>query len=618
MAAIPNFCTAITLITLSFTRDICALTVNWTSTPPTYTIQPEILPRKTRAMAVGYDADNQTILLFGGFDSILQKQFIKFSITQNTFIDEGTAYLSQGTYSYAQHYTQLDNHLWMLRGAHFIDFDIATYTAYYPNITVPIDIRLAGCLTSSQNHLIVVGGGDQRSSTTGNMSYYLNTTQMYSITNAHWLQNLPTMTQARSAASCIVVNDKLYAIGGTNQYKTDTVEKLNVANINDATWIQSQSWELISGALNFPITRTRVVAHGQYIIQIGGLIQSGWNIMPYVNVIDTQTGTAQFMNNLPFRNVLSAPIIVNDVLHIFGGYTRDESGWYSVDTHIVSYLPPVETKAPTDNPTAATMTPSTNPTEAPSDHPSATTTVPSTQPTVHPISVPTRSTALQTLTALQPTIEQLSTSSMASHLPSGTPMLSRKQDPLLIVYVASGSVSLVLVLTAVVFCFWGYQEKIQKIDKHISANISNHDVHVSSAINLQHDNIQMNTSDEDIYDVTPHEIEGDVVRINCNNDDEMYTQAGQQNEGRDEDNGAPTNRGSVMHISDDVITAGNDVNEEQKEDVILDAMLSDILEMQNLDPNKIHQINLNNAVDQANDIDRDNSDSDESDKIYQH
>eukprot|EP01084_Bolivina_argentea_P287075 492541_1 len=48
----------------------------------------------------------------------------------------------------------------------------------------------------------------------------------------------------------------------------------------------------------------------------------------------------------------------------------------------------------------------------------------------------------------------------------------------------------------------------------------------------------------------------------------------------------PTNRGSVMHISDDTApeTAGNDDNEEQKEDV----------EMQNLDPNKIHQINLNN------------------------
>eukprot|EP01083_Nonionella_stella_P299597 1018421_1 len=50
----------------------------------------------------------------------------------------------------------------------------------------------------------------------------------------------------------------------------------------------------------------------------------------------------------------------------------------------------------------------------------------------------------------------------------------------------------------------------------------------------------------------------------------------------------PTDRGSVMHISDDTApeTAGNDDNEEQKEDV----------EMQNLDPNKIHQINLNNSV----------------------
>eukprot|EP01083_Nonionella_stella_P271803 921370_1 len=70
----------------------------------------------------------------------------------------------------------------------------------------------------------------------------------------------------------------------------------------------------------------------------------------------------------------------------------------------------------------------------------------------------------------------------------------------------------------------------------------------------------------------------------------------------------PTDRGSVMHISDDTApeTAGNDDNEEQKEDV----------EMQNLDPNKIHQINLNNSVNRHRA--RSNSDTDESDKIYQH
>eukprot|EP01083_Nonionella_stella_P129277 392188_1 len=76
-----------------------------------------------------------------------------------------------------------------------------------------------------------------------------------------------------------------------------------------------------------------------------------------------------------------------------------------------------------------------------------------------------------------------------------------------------------------------------------------------------------------------------------------------------------TDRGSVMHISDDTVpTAGNYENEEQKEDVMLDSMLCDIVEMQNLDPNKIHQINLNNSVNQVNN----NSDTDESDTIYQH
>eukprot|EP01083_Nonionella_stella_P000535 1516_1 len=52
---------------------------------------------------------------------------------------------------------------------------------------------------------------------------------------------------------------------------------------------------------------------------------------------------------------------------------------------------------------------------------------------------------------------------------------------------------------------------------------------------------------------------------------------------------------------------------EQKEDIVLDNMLSEVLEMQKANPDKIHQMNVDAAVDQKENV----SDSDESDHMYQ-
>eukprot|EP01083_Nonionella_stella_P112649 331646_1 len=170
--------------------------------------------------------------------------------------------------------------------------------------------------------------------------------------------------------------------------------------------------------------------------------------------------------------------------------------------------------------------------------------------------LPTVPTTHQTLAAPQPSVTELSTS--ANQFPAVTPILYRQHDPLLIIYVAAGAVSFIIILTAVVFYFCRAQTKIQEIDKRISANISNHNLYVVTN--------NANSSDE-------RDDEGDVVRINCNDDDDETVKGledDQESEGCDEDTKATT-RGSVMHISDDVVpnddaTGGNDVNEEQKEE----------------------------------------------------
>eukprot|EP01083_Nonionella_stella_P244886 851873_1 len=223
------------------------------------------------------------------------------------------------------------------------------------------------------------------------------------------------------------------------------------------------------------------------------------------------------------------------------------------------------TTVPTQDPTAKpTMSPSHNPINNPTNEPRNVSTP---VPTKVRSALPTAPIALQTLTALEPTVNELSTSS--SELPIVTPMLSRstKPDLLLIVCVAAGAVSLIFILTAGAYWVWRSQTKIQEIDKHISANISNHNLDAFPGA------VQINTSYEDRIGCA---MEDDVIRINCNGDVRgnvlaEQLEADQQDEGHDGDNNGATTRGSVMHISDDVVpndhvTSGNDVNEEQKED----------------------------------------------------
>eukprot|EP01084_Bolivina_argentea_P214195 363686_1 len=58
----------------------------------------------------------------------------------------------------------------------------------------------------------------------------------------------------------------------------------------------------------------------------------------------------------------------------------------------------------------------------------------------------------------------------------------------------------------------------------------------------------------------------------------------------------------------------NEYNEQDnKEDILLDEMLSDILKMESLDPNKIHEMNVNNVIDKQNN----DSDSENSDNMYE-
>eukprot|EP01083_Nonionella_stella_P076108 207221_1 len=139
------------------------------------------LPRADSCFAIGYDAVNDTILIFGGY--VNQRQFVTFK--DNIFTDINQTYLTeaQQTYSFAQHYTQMGDNLWMIRddGEGFVVVNTRTYEAIVPPINITKTVTDAGCLTSTPGFLIVSGGARVDG------YFKMNDVQIYDIVNNEWI-----------------------------------------------------------------------------------------------------------------------------------------------------------------------------------------------------------------------------------------------------------------------------------------------------------------------------------------------------------------------------------------------------------------------------------------------
>eukprot|EP01083_Nonionella_stella_P274577 932123_1 len=271
------------------------------------------MPVALWSFAIGYDATNDTILLLGGEHT--ERQLTLFQIQNNTFVSRGSTFLpsAHATYSLSQHYTQLNDQLWMLdsNGEKFIRMDLKSYTSYSPSTTLPISVDQYGCLTSSDDHLIVIR----------------RQVQIYNINDNQWLSNVPTLQQPRGHLACAVVNKHVYAIGGYTNVQgsgliLDTIEVLDLSNMSLDSF---SSWYDFSDTLTVQRTGSRSVVHGRDIYVVGGCttikcIGSGTTT---VGIIDTVTGQYNDIDDSLAYGVVVAPsIIVRDTLYVFGGLSR--------------------------------------------------------------------------------------------------------------------------------------------------------------------------------------------------------------------------------------------------------------------------------------------------------
>eukprot|EP01083_Nonionella_stella_P030181 82816_1 len=316
---------------------------------------------------------NDTIFLLGGQMALYGIQ--KFQTTTKRFTYRDDNALPLYTKAFGQGWTQKEHIIYFTQTESKLAMYRMDTEQYISNwMDVPIDIGVDACLASSNDHLFVVGGSY---SSTSSPTFH-NKLQIFSLSTLQWTNNASSMNTARTTAACIVANDYLWAFGGrydTVDYKAGQLasnERVELNNITQNAWVYIDS-------LTTAITGLRAVLYKDNIYLIGG--NAGMDWYDIVHVIDAQTGALTRTDHLPFQTTFSSPIVVHDVLYVFGGQTLlnlDKWAYFNL-----SRLTTNPSTAPSNLPTSG---PSTLPTSGPSQLP---TSGPSKLPTSGPSYVPT-------------------------------------------------------------------------------------------------------------------------------------------------------------------------------------------------------------------------------------
>eukprot|EP01083_Nonionella_stella_P135303 411621_1 len=266
------------------------------------------LPRGDTASALAYDRDNDSILIMGG--PFNKHQFVTFNMHNHLFTDKGQSYFtetqSSGGYP---HFVQMDNILWTIHSddQSFMNINIKTYEQTVLPITIPIAFKRQGCLVYTLDYLIIIGGIDDYQFPSS------PTTQIYNLNTGDWASNTPDLQQGRTAHSCAVVDNILFAIGGITRQSTylDTIEVFDMVLFDTGDAV---SWEAFNDTLSAEQGGTCCAAYKHAIYVVGGYRDG------QVDVIDTVAGTCNLQEQMAFTTSHSAAIIADDVLFVFGGY----------------------------------------------------------------------------------------------------------------------------------------------------------------------------------------------------------------------------------------------------------------------------------------------------------
>eukprot|EP01083_Nonionella_stella_P090585 253057_1 len=291
------------------------------------------VPNFGKGNVVGFDNITKKVLLIGS-----PYQVYTFDALNQTFMEHPSS--RHHTFGEGQFYTQLDHILWVLlytanwninQSLNRID---TTSTPYAQSLVeMPFNTDHYGCISSANGYLFIIGS----------ISHNATLLNIYNIVNQIWFKSSAELINPRRASSCIVVNDELYAIGGTTMHddktaRWDTIESINITKAINLT---PSPWVLFNATLARPLMMSRAVEFEGNIMVIGGAIKlidfavaNPSDVSSVIQYIETATGRVSVIGTLAHPVAMSSPIIVDGILYIFFGYPLVISANYSTYQYV--------------------------------------------------------------------------------------------------------------------------------------------------------------------------------------------------------------------------------------------------------------------------------------------
>lgn len=259
------------------------------------------------------------ILISGGYPE--GYQLVKYEISNDDFVDYGEYYLldtlnSTFEHGFGTYFTQISTTLYTINCKDYINQSINVYDlqslSYQPlNTTIPVAVSSSGCISSSESpspKLFLTGGGS-----IGSSAPPLKNLQILSLIDLQWETSPPSMLKGRWGHGCIMVNDRLWAIGGYNE---DSVEAIKIADI------AKESWGAI-GKLSCLLWNMGVTAVNEIIFVVGGYRTDTDRFSDTVYTIDTNTNLIGVSaDSLPLAVSGMSVVTIDRTIYGFGGLDR--------------------------------------------------------------------------------------------------------------------------------------------------------------------------------------------------------------------------------------------------------------------------------------------------------
>ena len=262
-------------------------------------------------------------------------QLVKYDIDNNKFTDYGEDYLSDtmgnwnGEHGSGGYYSQLNSTMLYTiasSGYYIHAYNLKELSFQQLNTTIPITAYdYAACLASSETpspRLYVTGADDG--------VYGMDDLQVLDLDQSQWLTNMTSMQYNRSDHGCIVVDERLFVVGGDDVTAIETIKVVD---------IESASWETFGTLSSDVFSFGQLVVFEEIIYIIGGFdygtgAHASSIYYDTVYTIDTITNEiALDSNTIPFGASSIATICVGTPIYGFGGAdgTKYKSGTVVLD-----------------------------------------------------------------------------------------------------------------------------------------------------------------------------------------------------------------------------------------------------------------------------------------------